>query len=346
MNNRVFKLSDIYWAGIWLITKIGYLVLPVPVLIGFAKLMGWFKSLTSEKKVLVKQNLVAAFGDEWNETKIQATMRRHLEFLEMFDLFLHLPVSTIHSVSKRWSVEGLQYIDSALARGEGAILVSAHFGYARLIEYILTTKGYKPHVVRSRSNSPVIKAEKRSKKQSLDFTAFGKFMYDRLRVPRIVTRDREFFAEMNVRPLVQALKNNNILFLMGDGTRAMKFVNLDFMRHILPFPTGFVSLAQITGAAILPIFAVDSPDGYGIKVIIEPPLMLEQSSSSEHDTTAKSVESFARLFESYVRRYPHLFYKMFARENKWEKRLARTQGDVAERYMHNKRRFNEKFSGN
>ncbi|MEK7728148.1 MAG: lysophospholipid acyltransferase family protein [candidate division KSB1 bacterium] len=342
MRTKLFKLSDLYHAASWLLTRIGYSLFPLLVLNRYATLKGRIKALTSEERFTVKKNLVTTFGETHSEKDIDEIVRRYFEFAVKFEMLLRaLPLKGCAALA-RCPVEGLHHLDAALAQGRGVILVSAHFGYARLVEYILKMKNYKIRVVRSRSEM-MNHAEKRQKKLSEGLTAFAGFMHRRLQTPILVAEERELFAGINVRPLVKALNQNDVLYLMGDGTRAMKFVTLDFLGFQLPFPTGYLNVALATGAVVLPVFAVDAANRYGIKLIIEKPLVLVQEEPPSPKAVNSNVESFARAFEAYVQRYPHL-YKMFSSQKKFERRLARSRGEVAERYIPGRRRSNEKFS--
>ncbi len=328
MSNKLFKPSDLYWMGAWLISKISYSVLPIPALMRLAKLKGLFKAFTSKKRFVVRKNIVAVFGDSKTESEIQVIARRYFEFWELFESFFRLRTLKGFARPERWPVEGLQHLDSALAQGKGAIVVITHFGYQRLIKDFLRMRGYKLWMVGGKS-SKRMKAERKQKKQLKKFSAFRKFLYDRLRIAVEVTEDRDLLADFNIRPLVEVLKQNGILVLAGDGQYAVKLVNMKFLGRLYPFPAGFVQMAMVTGTPILPAFAVDGPEGFRIKGVIEKPLALEVGGGPEQ--VAINVQRFANVFESYVRRYPHL-YRFWAEENWFEERLARSQKDLAERY--------------
>jgi len=110
---------------------------------------------------------------------------------------------------------------------------------------------------------------------------------------------------------------------------SMKLVNIDILNQRIPFAEGIMSMAFATEAAVLPTFAVDADNGLGIKVVIEKPLQFVRETAAAPDLTVY-VESFARVFESYVRRYPHLY--RWSRENWLEKRRARGTRKVEQRY--------------
>ena len=327
MNNKLFQLSDLYWASKWLISKMYYSILPIPVLIRMAKLKGLIKSFTSEKRYLVKKNLISSFGESKTEKEIQLIVQRHFGYLEVYELMFRLPKLDGFYNPEHWPVYGLQNLDSALSKGRGVILVITHFGYSRLLKYFLRMRGYKLWAVGAQK-SKRIKAEKKVKQMSKQ-TAFRKFMYDRLQVPTVV-QDVDLYANINLRPLVEVLKNNEILVINGDAQHAASFANLPLLGQLYPFPVGFMSLAVSTGAAILPAWVNDSGEGHGMKTIIGKPLVADSNGAARLDSSS-NIEGFARIFESYIERYPHLF-KIWTKENWFEKRRARSRKELTKRY--------------
>jgi KDO2-lipid IV(A) lauroyltransferase len=329
MNQKLFAPSDLYWMIVWSMTKLYYTILPIPVLMRLARFRGWLNSFVSKNRHLVKNNLVSVFGDSKTDKEIRVIMRRHFGYLKECEVMLRLPHLNRFSRPQSCPIEGLSHLDQALARGQGAIVLIAHFGYSKLIHNFLKMRGYEVWVVGARS-SRKIKAEKKEKKQIRAYTAFRRFLYERLRVSTDVTDGRDIFADFNVRPLLEVLKKNGILIIDGDAQHAVGYAILPFLGQVYPFPTGFMRVAMGTGAAVLPTFAVVGAEGFGIKVIIEPPLSLETNGRTEQAVT-KNLEGFVQIFESYVKRYPYL-YRIWSKENWFERKLAQVDKDPAERF--------------
>jgi lauroyl/myristoyl acyltransferase len=143
--------------------------------------------------------------------------------------------------------------------------------------------------------------------------------------------DDDLVADFNVRPLVESLKKNEIIMILGDALHSVNFAHIKILEQVYPFPTGFMTIAMNTGATILPTFAVDDFGGYGIKIVIEKPLELEKNGATNQELTTINIEHYVRIFESYVKRYPHLF-KIWTKENWFEKRRARSRKDLSKRY--------------
>lgn len=331
MQNNLFKFSDLYHAAGWLFTRIGYTLFSLPLLNRYATMKGRFKALTSEERFTVKKNLASTFGEARNEKEIDAIARRYFEFSSKFEMLLRVLPLKGFATPEHWPVEGLQHLEAALTQGKGVILLSAHFGYARFMKYILETSGRKIHVVGSQFDRNS-KAERRSKEFFNQLTAFGKQLHKRLALPAFDFSFRDLYADFNIRPLLDVLQKNGIILIMGDGTRASNLIPMDFLGRKLPFSAGTTRIALLTGATILPAFAVDTNHGNGIKVIIEKPLVLEKNKASSPEVIAKNVATFVQVLETYVKQYPQL-YKVVYKEDRFARKMARSQRDAAERYI-------------
>lgn len=331
MKEKLFRLSDLFWSFVWLCGKIFYTVAPMPMLFLWANLKGWYKSRTAPQRIAAYNNLVAVFGDTKSEREIRALVRRHFQYAEKNELTYLLPRLRGFANPARWPVEGLENLEAALAAGKGAILLSAHYGYARMIKPVLSMRGYKVSIVGPKAGMRYSRRYKQEREQlHSEFTRFGKFMYQRLQVARDSYDVIDLAATLNIRPLVQVLQRNEILFIQGDGLHAANLVNIEILGQQIPFPQGLMSIAQGTGAAVVPVFAIDSPNGLGLKIIIAKPLRFKKVEASPRGETAPSIEDFARVFESFVKRYPHLY--RWSREKWLEKRRERGNRVVAERY--------------
>jgi lauroyl/myristoyl acyltransferase len=119
--------------------------------------------------------------------------------------------------------------------------------------------------------------------------------------PRFKTRSLSesigaFYAQFNIRPIVRALSSNAIVAQVGDGLHAASFVDVDFLGHRVPFSTGMASVAQVTGAAVVPIFEVGSPSDR-MRAFIEEPWGVERDT---YGALENAVAAYARRLEHHL----------------------------------------------
>ena len=181
-------------------------------------------------------------------------------------------------IRKLTRLEGEEHLQAALARGRGAILLSAHFttleiGARALASRIATSIMYRPtrNVVLERF-----------------------LMRNRgLRAKRAIPRD-------DIRTLITALKSNEPVWYAPDQSYRKKGAEMVQFFH-LPAATNTATsrLARMTGAAVLPYFPERLPGSRGYRMVIQP--MLENFPT---DDPAADARRFNELIEAQVRRVP------------------------------------------
>ena len=117
---------------------------------------------------------------------------------------------------------------------------------------------------------------------------------------------------------LKVLRENELLFIPLDqnfGSDAGVFV--DFFGQKAATATGPVVFALRTKAPILPMFIIrETEDRH--KIIIEPPLVLEEH-AHEEEMISMNTAKLTRIIERYIRRYPHEWGWMHRR---WKSRPA------------------------
>jgi Kdo2-lipid IVA lauroyltransferase/acyltransferase len=184
-------------------------------------------------------------------------------------------------IRKLTRLEGEEHLRAALARGRGAILLSAHFtaleiGARALCVRIPTSIMYRPtrNLVLER-----FLARNRNRQAK-----------------RAIPRD-------DIRTLITALKNNEPVWYAPDQAYRKKGAEMVQFFH-LPAATNTATsrLARMTGAAVLPYFPERLPGSRGYRMVIQP--MLENFPTDDPATDARR---FNELIEAQVRRSPEQY---------------------------------------
>ena len=99
--------------------------------------------------------------------------------------------------------------------------------------------------------------------------------------------------------------------ITGDGAGGIspigKYSRFQFLHHKLPFSLGAISLAQRTGAPVLPLFTVIGKDK-GYKTIIESPLEIDYHSLKNEQALIRPMEVFVKRLEEYISTFPYLWH--------------------------------------
>jgi Kdo2-lipid IVA lauroyltransferase/acyltransferase len=189
--------------------------------------------------------------------------------------------SSDERIRKLTRLEGQEHLQAALARGRGAILLSAHFttleiGARTLCARMPTNIMYRP------TNNEVLERF---------------LMRNRGRqAKRAIPRD-------DVRTLITALKSNEPVWYAPDQSYRKKGAEMvPFFGIPAATNTATSRLARMTGAAVLPYFPERLPGSQGYRMVIQP--MLQDFPT---ESPAEDARTFNELIEAHVRAVPEQY---------------------------------------
>jgi KDO2-lipid IV(A) lauroyltransferase len=207
--------------------------------------------------------------------------------------FMQFPSLDRTQIQRYVTFEGTEHVEHALAQGKGAIILTGHFGnWELLAASISATVAPLTPIVRE-LRSPRLNALVSSYREKAGYA----------------TIDRD----TGVRHALRCLKRNELLGIVADVDTAVNGVFVDFFGRHAYTPYSPVAIALKTGASILPTFIIRQPDG-SHHAIIEPPLALKRTHAKEKDLVV-NTQTFTKIIESYIRRYPTQWIWMHRRWN-------------------------------
>ena len=214
----------------------------------------------------------------------------HRSVIQMFqnnarnylDLFT-LPYISPEKILNLMKVEGIEYLEQALALGKGVILFSAHFGPFNYLAQWISIKGY--HLI--------IPVEHLKDERTLDLTL------------KLRNSKGDQFLPLGgsspMRTIIKALRNNHIVLITADRAVEGESVEKLFFGELARLPLGPVSLSQRTGAAL-----VGACGWYTSRTHIEGkfvPLTLELT-EDERENTDTVMSALIKRLENYIKPYP------------------------------------------
>lgn len=297
---RESLLRDILRLIIWFPFRWLIYLLPISISLFIYRKMGDIHyHFNKKKRDSIGANIKKTFKDSKNESELSEIIRKNMQthYIDRLIIFL-FPKLNKDNIDKFVSIEGLDYLEAALAKKKGCILVHAHFGPAQLSLCALGHKGYKMNQLGYRTTEGIsyIGREVQAK--------------TRLKVEENKIPARMLYVNKFMRPLFTALNNNEVLMTAGDAGGASRFIGkyitAKFFGNDMHFPTGWVSLAYKTGASVLPL-SLHQNGRSKYKVVIHPPIHLE-TQSNDTDSILENVEKFVKILEEDVRTYPHQWH--------------------------------------
>lgn len=258
----------------------GFFRLFIPFFIALSKI------LFRKKRRIMQENLSFAFEDVKTKKEISAIIDGCLRNLGINMAELIYFLDKRDEIADRVEIEGRSNLDAALAKGNGAILFSAHFGNFPLLFWRMALAGYKTNYIMRQIRDEQL----------------GNYVFEFSRSVGVGT-----IYSTPVRQCIQSsiagLKDNQILFMLLDQNYTEEtavFVN--FFGRQAATATGPVIFARKSAAPILPVFIFRSGPGQ-YKIIIDEPVELKEA-DNEESWILNNTYRLTSVIENYVRRYP------------------------------------------
>ena len=279
--NRAGARYGLYSSS-WFLNKLPYPA--VRFLTQFFIAVGF--QLTQGQRAIAEESLSIAFGKEKSKKERDQIIRDCFENLGRGMIELIYFMEHPQMIQERISFEGKEFLDEAFKLGNGVIAVSAHFGNFPLMLLNFAQTNYKTNaIIRPTRDAEVERHFLRQR--------------SKLGLKTIYSHPRRECVETSLK----VLRNNELLFIPLDqnfGSAGGVFV--DFFGQKAATATGPVVFALRTKAPILPMFVVREKNDFH-KVIIEPPLKLEQR-DDDRESILVNTSKITSIIERYIRAYP------------------------------------------
>lgn len=158
-------------------------------------------------------------------------------------------------------IRGIEHLDSALAKGNGAILLSAHYGNWEFIGMRISADGYRLNLlVRKQAVGGIDEILNHTR------TKFG---------AKIIHRGDN-------RGLLRCLRSNEVIGILADQNEAAGGVFTDFFGKPAATATGPAVLSLRTGAPIVPVFINRNESNYH-NIRLQPPIEFTPTGNMNND---------------------------------------------------------------
>lgn len=249
----------------------------------FIAILAYYIAVKQRKIAL--ESLHLAFGEELGikeRIKIAKNCFKNMakSGVEMFYL-----LDNPENCKQLVEIEGKEYLDKALLKGNGVIAVSAHFGNFPLALSRLSQEGYKVSVILRRMRDEKVE----------DFLGDRR---KKMGIHSIHSAPRQACVDNSLK----SLRNNEILFIQLDQNFGTAGVFVDFFQRKAATATGPVVFALRTNACILPLFIVRKNDDTH-KIIIGEEIEIQKKDTQE-EILQYNIQKITKIIEYYIRKYP------------------------------------------
>jgi lauroyl/myristoyl acyltransferase len=244
-----------------------------------------------DQRRVVSANLARVLGHAPEDAIVQTATR------ECFRLYARYWYETFalrtmppDEVNRRFSLEGLEHIDHALAAGSGIVLTLPHMGNWDAAGHWLCVNGYRMTAV----------AEELRPR-----SVFELFLRHRraLGMGIVPLSEGSRVAEM----LIRLLSENHIITLVADRDLTGRGVPVEMFGAAKLLPAGPAMLSLSTGAPLCVCAVFTTPEGW--HTVIGPPVRIERTGVMRQDVTALT-RVIAAGFERFIASAPadwHMF---------------------------------------
>ena len=261
-------------------------IVPLKTLRRFGSALGWMAfRVVRIRRGIVMENLRTSIAAD--ERKLRAIA---LESYRNFGRLI-MEMAAFKNISKdrlfeMVTVEGREHLDDALARGNGAIIFTGHFGNWELLGATVARCGYPLHVTDTdHSNKRVHKIISELR------TAQGM---------KIISPQRP------VRYLVRLLQDKQLIAYLADQDARDAGIFVDFLGRPASTLRGPATFALRRGCPIVPAFLIrEGADTH--RAVFQEPMWPDEGLATE-DAILELTQRFTTRLEEYVRRYPELYF--------------------------------------
>ncbi|MBM4156136.1 MAG: lysophospholipid acyltransferase family protein [Lentisphaerae bacterium] len=233
----------------------------------------------SESAAAIRRSLTGL-----GERKIAGVLRGMYAHLgrSMMESFWLSPEAVEAYVRDRVTVHGQAIVDAELAKGRGALMLTAHTGGWDLMGRLARPLGFPLTVIAKAIRSP-------------SFETFARIVRDRFGM-------KVLSAHGSFRDCLRTLRRNEVLAFMFDQnmTRA-DGIFVDFFGRPACTTPGLAYLASRSGASVIPIFDESLPDGrHAVRVLAPLPPPPDLDPGSIHAAT----QAYTKVVEDWIRAHP------------------------------------------
>ena len=252
-----------------------------------AGLIAWLIAGKARKQAT--RNMIHVLGAQIQETRAgRRRLRRSVQGMFVNSVRNYLELFSLHSLSserilRNIRVEGIEYLNAALAQGKGVILFAAHQGPFEYIIQYMSIKGYDVTIPVERLK------DQRMLNLVLDLRSSHGIGYLPLG------------GSAPMRTIVEKLRDNKVVLIAADRAIEGQSIETDFFGAPARLPIGPVRLAQRTGAALVGACCYRTPQGLATGQWVPLSLNLTDEQRTSTDSTLRAL---IEKMEQFIRQHP------------------------------------------
>ncbi len=183
------------------------------------------------------------------------------------------------------AVEGEEHLKDAIDRGKGVLILGAHIGNWELAGAVMVRRGFTVATITKTAKSQL-----------------GQWLQEHLRQQ---TGILSYPKKNSIRGIFSGLKNNQVIVLMIDQNMTRnEGVFVDFLGYPACTLPSMITLAERSGAAVIPaaIYREDAP--YRHRIVIHPPVQWQSQRENREQAILENTRLLTAIVEKMILEKP------------------------------------------
>lgn len=274
----------------YLLYKIGSIlavVLPIRFSYRVAEFIADIKYIVSRReRFWMRENLRMVMPVATRKGLRRCSRQIFRNFAKYLVDFFRFEILNPEYIKSHIEIEGLEYIDSALEEGKGAIILSAHLGNWEIGGAALALMGYPMNCVALDHKNALVN---------------NFFIHQRQ-----INKEKVISIRFTLRRCFNCLEDNELLAILGDKDFTNTGIPITFFSKIALIPKGPALFSIKTGAVIIPGYTVRMKDDY-FQMVFTRPIRPNPTGDLQRDLAELTSLCIERLQE-FIKRYPSQWY--------------------------------------
>jgi KDO2-lipid IV(A) lauroyltransferase len=259
-----------------------------------------FCFLMKKTRACVRKNIDGVGRGRWSKKSVDLLTRKTFQNYGQY-LLDYMVMHRLRPSNKGQWVEaevGGDYMREVLRAGKGVICITPHLGNWEIGGLLFSFKGGKLNVLTL-------------DERDSDIRSFREEMRRRKGIKNLYINPKDD-SPMAILDAVKALRQNEIVAMLGDRIESQKTMVFDFFGRKTAFPIGVAILSMATEAPVLPVFVVLERNRK-YRGIIEPPIYFNPSSRKDREAVIREgMGKLINKFEVYIEKYPDQWYNFYS----------------------------------
>lgn len=253
----------------------------------FMVLFSLFYHLITKNRLIVLHNLQRSFPEKNLKELMRIAKGVYLHFAIVAAEFFDLPFITTENIHQWVDVEGVENYQAAIAQGNGALSIVAHFGNWELMTIAVPIYFQPMYIVYRPLDNPVFD----------NMVEYVRTMNGNILIPKGGSGNK----------IMELLKENQIIGILSDqNVAAYEGVFVDFFGRPACTGAGLAVMAMRSGAPVVPAFMARQKSGK-YRLILKPAVEITHTDNYDADLIV-NTQRFTKIVEEIVREYPDQWF--------------------------------------